>query len=162
MKISIIVAKAQNNTIGKLNKLLWHLPKDFQYFKKITSGHHIAMGRKTYESIGKPLPNRVSIIISGNQTYHLPKGCLMAHSLQQAIQIAQQNQEQELFIIGGGMIYSEAIQYADRLYITEVHANLQGDTFFPQLSDRWSEISRQKHQADHKHAFDFDFVIYEK
>ncbi len=161
MKISIIVAKAQNHVIGKANQLLWHLPKDFQYFKKVTSGHYILMGRKTYESIGRPLPNRVSLVVSRNPMYAL-EGGLVVHSIENALEIAQKNQEKELFVIGGGKIYAQMLSQADRLYVTEVQTDIQGDTFFPPISEIWKEISRERHFADARHPFDFDFVVYEK
>lgn len=157
----MIVAKAQNNAIGKANQLPWHLPKDFQYFKKITSGHHILMGRKTYESIGKPLPNRISLVVSRNPNYHL-EGVHVVSSIKKALEIAHKNQEKELFVIGGGKIYAEMLPQANRLYVTEVHTEIQGDTFFPNIPETWAEISREKHSTDAKHRFDFDFVIYEK
>ncbi len=161
MKISLIVAKSRNNAIGRNNQLLWHLPKDLKHFKKLTSGHHIIMGRKTYESIGRPLPNRVSIVITRNLEYQL-EGCLVVNSPQEALQIAKQNTENELFIIGGEEIYRILLPHTHRLYITEVHTEIDGDAFFPQLSDDWREIKRQAHLADEKHHFDFDFVVYEK
>ncbi len=154
MIISIIVAKAKNNAIGKDNQLLWHISEDLKHFKEITSGHSIIMGRKTYESIGRPLPNRRNIIISRKIT-DAPTGTEIAKSLEHAIMMCEG--EEEIFITGGGQIYKEAIDIADRLYITEVDGEPEADTFFPSIEndDSWKECFREKHEG-------FCFINYER
>ena len=162
MKTSIIVAIAQNNAIGKDNQLLWHLPADLKYFRQLTTNHHIVMGRKTYESIGKPLPNRTTVIITRDVNYSA-EGCLVVHSLAEAIQVCKANQETEAFIIGGGEIYTQSIDMADVIYLTEVKAMVDADVFFPRIDySKFKETFREAHHKDEKHAFDFDFVTLEK
>jgi dihydrofolate reductase len=159
MVLSIIVAVAQNRAIGKENQLLWHISEDLRYFKQITSGHTVIMGRKTFESIGKPLPNRTNIVIS--RTLTPANNLSVAKNLNAAI--AQCQNETEVFIIGGGSIYREALPLAHRLYLTEVHADYEGDTFFPEIDrTQWKEISRQDfpHGATFPHPF--SFVVYER
>lgn len=159
-KVSIIVAVANNGVIGKDNQLIWHLPADLKYFKNLTTGHHIIMGRKTFESIGKPLPNRTSIIITSNKNYH-QEGCLVANSLEEAI--AKVKYDEELFIIGGGTIYEQALPIADKLYVTEVHANIEGDVFFPEIhSNIWEKTSEEKHEANEKNKHNYSFCQYIK
>lgn len=125
--ISIIAAISQNLVLGKDNKLLWHIPEDFARFKKITSGHPVIMGRKTFESIGKPLSNRTNIIITRDENYKT-EGCLVVHSLEEAIKLAN---GKKIFIIGGGQIYKQAISLADKLYLTVIKKDFSGDTYFP-------------------------------
>ncbi|MEN7546731.1 dihydrofolate reductase [Rapidithrix thailandica] len=163
MTISIIVAKAQNNIIGNNNQLLWHLPNDLKFFKKTTSGHAIIMGRKTFESIGRPLPNRTNIIIT-RQTSYQPEGCIVKHSLKEAIEYAtEQVQEENLFIIGGGTIYREALPLADKLYITEVHETFDGDTTFPALdTHEWQELSREDYPEDTKNQYPHSIISYQR
>ncbi|MEY3416785.1 MAG: hypothetical protein RL711_412 [Bacteroidota bacterium] len=160
MITSIIVAFAQNRAIGKDNQLLWHLPADLKYFRQLTTHHHIVMGRKTYESIGKPLPNRTTVIITRDQHYEAA-GCLVVHSLAKALEICRENQETEAFIIGGGEIYAQSLVLADKLYVTEVKAEVPGDVFFPAIDGTmFKETWREPHFKDEKHAFDFDFVTF--
>lgn len=128
MKVSIIVAAACNYVIGKDNKMLWHLPEDLQRFKKITTGHHIIMGRKTFESIGKPLPNRTSIIVTRQEDYKA-EGCIVVHSLKDAIKAVKN--DDECFIIGGGEIFEQAIPLANKLYYSQINKFFDGDAFFP-------------------------------
>jgi dihydrofolate reductase len=162
MKVSLIVAVAENGVIGKNNELPWRLSADLKHFKQITTGHHIIMGRKTFESIGKPLPNRISIIIT-RQADYTQAGCLVANSIEQAVELAKQNEETEAFIIGGGQIYDSSLELADEIYFTRVHAEIDGDAFFPKLdSEKWIEISREKHDADEKNQFDYSFVEMKK
>lgn len=132
MIISIIVAIAENNAIGKNNELLWHLSGDLKKFKQITTGHTIIMGRKTFESIGKPLPNRRSIVITRNSNYQVPEGVIVAQSLEDAFSYCYA--EKEVFVIGGGQIYKTALPLADKLYLTTVHKNFDADTFFPEIN----------------------------
>ena len=143
MKISIVVAVAEKNVIGAKNKLPWYLSADLRRFKELTSGHHIIMGRKTYESIGKPLPNRTNIVITRNKNYKA-EGCIVAHSLEEALKAAKENKETEAFIIGGAEIFKEALPIADKIYLTKIHKNFEGDTFFPTIdNNHWIEISKE-------------------
>lgn len=160
MIISIIVAVAKNNVIGNNNGLIWHLPVDLKYFKEKTSGHHIIMGRKNYESIGKPLPNRTSIIITREKNYRAD-GCIIVNSLEQAV--GKVKNDPEPFIIGGGQIYSQAIDIANRLYITKIHADFEGDTFFPHIDpDIWQVISKSDTTIpDNKNKHACTFLVYE-
>ncbi len=155
---SIIVAKAQNNAIGKDNQLLWHLPQDMQHFKQKTMGHHMIMGRKTFESIGKPLPGREIIVVTRNPDYHAP-GCKTVASIEEALAWAEQAGEAEVLIAGGEQIYRAMLPLADKIYLTEVKATLEGDTFFPELTpNEWVETQRTAHPADEKHVYAYDFV----
>jgi dihydrofolate reductase len=163
------VAIAENDVIGSNNKLLWHLPADLKYFRQLTTNNIIVMGRKTYESIGKPLPNRTNIVISRNAEYAL-EGCFTVTSVEKAIEKAAelfvQNEttnSQKIFIIGGAQIYKLSMPLADKLYVTEVKAHFEGDTFFdPILKSDWKEISRIAHNADEKNNYKYDFVVYQR
>lgn len=160
--ITIIAAIAKNNALGKNNDLIWHLPADLKRFKKITSGHHILMGRNTFESIGKPLPNRTTIIITRNKDY-FKDGCLIANSLEEAIESA--NDDAEIYVIGGAQIYKYAIEnnLIDALDITLVHHQFEADAFFPEIDAKiWKEVSREDFKADEKNKFDYSFVSYRK
>lgn len=160
MKISFIVAKSENNVIGINNKLPWHLKADLQNFKKITTGHHILMGRKTFESIGKALPGRVSLVISSEPRANDDQ-VLWFTSIFRAIKQAERNGETELFIIGGEKIFKYALSLVDRIYLTEVKGNVKGDVHFPQLSMKnWKTVSEQhfSKDADNDHAFDFKIL----
>ncbi len=156
MKTTIIAAIANNNALGKDNQLIWHLSADLKRFKKLTTGHHIIMGRNTFESIGKPLPNRTTIIITRNKNYK-QEGCLIAHSLDQAIEMVKNDNSP--FIIGGAQIYKEAIEIVDNLDITFVHHDFEADVFFPKIDMKiWKEIARETFKADDKNKFDYSFV----
>jgi len=160
MMISIIVAVAENNVIGKDNKLIWHLPKDLKHFKETTTGHFIIMGRKTFESNGRPLPNRTNVIITKDKNYQA-EGCVILHSLQDAINIAKN--DSEVFIIGGGEIYKQAMPIADRIYLTKVHHLFDGDTFFPEINMKdWTEVSRKDFESDEKNKYAFSILILER
>jgi dihydrofolate reductase len=165
MKISLIAALAQNRTIGKNNDLPWHLPDDMKYFMQTTKGHHCIMGRKNYDSIPakfKPLPNRTNIVVTHQKDFVAPD-CIVVNSIDAALKISRDNNEQETFVIGGAEIYKQSLVYADRLYLTEIKAEIQGDTFFPAFDHHeWKEVSRIRHAADEKHKYAFDFVVYEK
>lgn len=161
MKISIIAAVSQNGIIGNNNSLIWHLPADLQFFKKKTTGHTIIMGRNTFESIGggRPLPNRISIIISRNVDYKVPEGCLIAHSLDAAIALAKH--ETELFICGGEQIYALALPIASYMYLTRIHHSFEGDTRFPEFNKmQWQCKESIRHQADEKNKYDYSFELY--
>ncbi|WP_291787128.1 dihydrofolate reductase [Cecembia sp.] len=163
MKISIIVAKAKNDVIGKDNELIWKLSSDLKLFKKLTTGHHIIMGRKTYESVGRPLPNRTSVVVTRNKEYSLPEGHIVAHSLKEAIQVCIGKQLSQVFIIGGAEIYKEALPIADELFITHVDASPEGDAFFPCIdTDIWHAISTEHYEKDKNNQYSFDFVIYKR
>ncbi len=162
MKLSIIVAAATNGVIGHNNQLIWYLPEDLKMFKRRTTGHVIIMGRKTFESIGKPLPNRTTIIISRNPEYRV-EGCITVGSLEEAIAQAQQIEPSEAFVIGGAEIYRLALPLADIVYLTEVLQSFEGDAFFPSLEPTvWQEIERTDFEIDEKHAVPFSFVTYHK
>ena len=155
MRISMIVAKSMNHVIGLNNKLPWHLKGDLQNFKKLTTGHHMIMGRKTFESLGKPLPGRMHLVVS-NDPKEASENVLWFNSLLRAMKHAERQGESEVFIIGGAQIYKAALTLIDRLYLTEVHAEVQGDTFFPSLSlKNWNVISetRCEKDADNEHAY---------
>jgi dihydrofolate reductase len=156
--ITIIAAVAENNALGKNNQLLWHLPDDFKRFKTLTTGHHIIMGRKTFESFPKPLPNRTHVIITRQKNYH-PEGCIVVDSLEKAIAVCPK--EVELFIIGGGEIYNQSIEIAHKLDITKVNHTFEADTFFPKIDlDIWELTSAAFHPKDENHLYDFSFQTF--
>lgn len=161
---SIIVARADNNVIGKDNGLIWHMPHDLRFFKETTSGHYVIMGRKSYEAINKPLPNRLNIIITRNQNYYI-ENCLVLHSLQEALELGQQQKQTEVFILGGGEIYRQALDQGvvDRIYLTEIKESFKGDTYFPTLDmSEWQETHREEFKADHQNPHDYAFVTLER
>lgn len=152
---SIIVARAQNGVIGKDNQLIWHMPRDLKHFKQTTSGHFVLMGRKSYESLGKPLPNRLNIIITRNPDYRA-EGCLVVHSLEEALAISGKQNQQEVFILGGGTIYKQALDegLVDKIYLTEIKHSFEGDTYFPELDkNAWQEVDRQEYAADEDNPY---------
>jgi len=156
--ITLIAAVAENNALGKDNQLLWHLPDDFKRFKNITSGFHIIMGRKTFESFPKPLPNRTHVIITRQKDY-CPDGCIVVNSLEEAIKSCPK--DEEIFIIGGGEIYTQSMDIAHKIDITRVHHSFEADTFFPSIDlDKWELIFEEYHPKDGKHEFDFSFQTY--
>lgn len=158
MQISIIVAVAKNNVIGKDNSLIWYLPADLQHFKRLTMGCPIIMGRKTFESIGKALPGRTSVIVTRNKTFHA-ENCVTVHSLEEALEKVQSHKE--VFIIGGADIYRQALEKADKLYLTKVHESFDGDTFFPEIDmAAWQLIEEKKMQADDKNKYSYSFLTY--
>lgn len=158
--ITIIAAIGKNNELGKDNDLIWHLPNDLKRFKKVTAGHHVIMGRKTYESLGRPLPNRANIIITRNLDFKA-NGCVIVHSLEEAIEAAKEDTNP--YILGGAEIYKQAMQIADSLDLTHVDAVLDADAFFPEIDKkRWTEIAREDHFKDDKHQYDYSFVTYKK
>jgi len=165
MKISMIVARAQNGAIGKDNDMIWHLPDDMQYFKDQTRNHHILMGRKNFDSLPKvfrPLKHRVNLVVTRNKDWQYD-GTQVFHDVESAIDYARGNNEEELFVIGGGEIYKLCLPYADQLYITEVYAEFEADAYFPDVDlSQWEEVSRKKHAKDEKHQYAFDFVVYQR
>lgn len=166
MKVSLIVAVAENGVIGKDNDLIWDLPKDMSFFKKTTMEHHVIMGRKNFESIPerfRPLPNRTNVVITRQSNYQA-EGCVVVNSLEAALEVAKYNGDKEPFIIGGGQIYKLALErnMIDKIYLTKVHDTFQGDTFFPELSEEWKEVDRKDHKKDENHDCDFSIITYEK
>lgn len=157
--ISLIVAKAHNNVIGSKNDLPWYLPADLRHFKEVTTGHTVVMGRTTFNSIvsrlGKPLPNRQNVVITRDEDFSHHEVAVI-HSIHEIKELG------DVFIIGGAEIYRQTVDMADRLYITEVAADIEGDTYFPVLSASWQEISRESHTADEKNQYNYDFVVYER
>jgi len=160
-KISIIVAVAQNNAIGKNNQLLWHLSDDLKRFKLLTTGHTIIMGKKTFESLPiKPLPKRRSIVITDKKD-EVIDGCIMAYSIGEAIEKA--DPQNENFIIGGGSIYSQFLPIADKLYLTVVHKDFEADTFFPEIDfEEWEEIEKAEKMTDKKNDLTYSYLIYRR
>lgn len=161
MIISLIVVVDNNNAIGYQNQLLTHLPADLKYFKGITTGHHIVMGRKTYESIGKPLPNRINVVISRDTDLQL-EGCIVVQSLNEAIALAGKAGETELMITGGGVIFEQALTIAHKIYLTRIFHTFEADTYFPQLGPEWEQTKDDKHEADEKNLYPFSFQVYER
>lgn len=152
--VSIVVATAANGVIGNDNDLIWHLPADLKHFKAVTSGSSIVMGRKTFESIGRPLPKRENIIIT-RQVDLTIEGCLVVNSLEEAI---DQAESEEVFIIGGGEIYKQAIELADKIYLTKIHQDFEGDTVFPEIGDNWEVISERVGELDEKNKLPHSFM----
>jgi dihydrofolate reductase len=162
MIISAILATSNNSVIGKDNEIPWYLPADFAYFKRTTLNHHIIMGRNCYESIGRPLPKRTNIIVTRNPFY-IATGCITVHSIAEGLTMAEQNGENEVFIIGGGEIYQQSLHLLDKLYVTEVDLNTEGSVFFPKIDNTiWKLTSEDKHIKDEKNEYDYTFKVYER
>ncbi len=164
MILSFIVAVSDNNAIGKHNKLPWHLPEDLKFFKRTTMGKPMIMGRKTFESLGKHLPGRLNIVLSGNPHLNLPEGVLLFSDLGKAMERMQQEKVDEGFIIGGGQIFEAAMPFADRMYITRVHTTIEGaDAFFPAIDHtHWKLTSKEVHHVDDYHKYPFAFEQYDR
>ncbi len=167
MIVSAIAAVAENGTIGKDGDLPWSLPDDMRFFQRTTRGHHIITGRKNYESIPpkyRPLKDRVNVVVTRERGYQAP-GAVVVHSLEEALHVAHVAGEGEVFIIGGGQIYREALekQLVQRLYLTRVHTHVEGDTRFPEVApQQWREVAREEHPADERHAYAFTFLTLER
>jgi dihydrofolate reductase len=166
MKISMVVAASTNNAIGLKGKLLWNLPKDTKFFKDITRGHHVLMGRKSWEALPdgyRPLPGRVNIVVTRQNNFRA-EGCVTVKGIDEGIEFARKSGEEELMIIGGGEIYKQALAKTDRIYLTRVHHSFtEADAFFPELpGNEWKEVSVVSNQADEKHKYAFDFVVLER
>lgn len=162
MKITHVVAMADNRVIGRDNAIPWHLPDDMKHFRDVTVARPIIMGRKTFESIGRALPDRRNIVISRQEDYEA-LGCDVVHSLEEAIELAEKDGTEEIVIIGGAQIYENSLSLADRLYLTIVHGDFDGDAYYPEiLEERWREVDREEHPADDKHAYAFTFVTYDR
>ncbi|MEL0651368.1 dihydrofolate reductase [Algibacter sp. TI.3.09] len=160
-ELTIIVAAAENDAIGKGNKLIWHLSDDLKRFKSLTNGHHIIMGRKTFESFPKPLPNRTHVVITRQTDYKAPDGVILVNSLEEAIKASKSDAQP--YIIGGGEIYKQAMEVADKIELTRVHESFDADTFFPEVdSSIWKETAHKFHNKDDKHDYEFTFLTYER
>ena len=159
--LTIIVAVSENQVIGKDNDLIWKLSLDLKRFKSLTSGHHIIMGRKTFESFPKPLPNRTHVVITRQKDYKAPEGVIIVNSLEKAIQASKSDSSP--YIIGGGEIYKQSLPYASVIELTRVHGIFDGDTYFPEIDlDQWKVIKREFISKDENHAYDFSFITYKK
>jgi dihydrofolate reductase len=159
MIISIVVAISENHVIGKDNKLLWYLPNDLKHFKDITTGHTVIMGRKTYESVGKPLPKRRNVIITRQDI--AIEGCEVANSIETALALSKD--EEEVFIVGGAEIYKQSLHLTNRIYLTIVHKEFDGDSFFPEINkNEWNEVYREDYQPDEKNSLPYSFITYER
>lgn len=163
MQISTIVGFGNNQEIGKNNDIPWYLPADLKYFKKITSGHPIIMGRKCFDSIGRALPNRTNIIVSRNPEFYV-ENCILTHSIDAALLVAEQSGAEEAFIIGGGQIYQKGLALSSKLYVTEIDIDISdADIFFPPINyDHWKLLQEEKHLKDEKNAYDYCFKVYQK
>ena len=160
--LSLIVAAAENNVIGKDNQLIWHLSDDLKRFKKLTSGHHIIMGRKTFESFPKPLPNRTHVVITRQKNYKAPKGVIVVHNMKEAVSVATLS-DANPYVIGGGEIYKQAFPFATKIELTRVHHEFEGDTYFPEIDTKdWKETANEFHPKDNKHEYEFSFITYER
>jgi dihydrofolate reductase len=158
--IVMIAAVAENNALGKNNKLVWHLPNDFKRFKELTTGHYIIMGRKTFESFPKPLPNRTHVVISRQSNYQ-PEGCIVVNSIENAINVCPKNET--IYIIGGGEIYSQALPYSDMIEITKVHGQFEADAFFPEIKEEEWELTQVKYNTkDERHLYDYTYQTFVK
>lgn len=166
MQLALIVAQSDNRVIGRNNALPWHLPEDLKYFKSVTMGKVIIMGRKTYESIGRPLPGRTNLVVSRDPDYRA-EGITVVNSLVQAVEQAEAvsaiNGEEEALIIGGANLYEQALPQVQRLYLTQVHHQVNGDAFFPELEmDQWQQLSRQDFPAVEPNPYDYSFIVLER
>jgi dihydrofolate reductase len=162
MLVSVIVATAKNNVIGKDNQIPWYLPADLAYFKRTTLDHHIIMGRNCFRSIGRPLPKRTNIVVTRDPFFRAD-GVLVAHSVEEALGMAFDNGEHEAFIIGGGAIYRETQDLWDKIYLTEVDLEVEGDVFFPEINpSEWYETWRERHEPDEKNKWAYTFRILER
>ncbi len=160
--ISIIVAAAENNAIGKNNQLLWNLPNDLKFFKNTTWGFPVIMGRKTFESVNKPLPGRTNIVVTNKPDWAAPT-VITAATIEDGISKAATTNSKQVFILGGGEIYKQSMDLADEIYITRVHAELEGDTFFPEIAaDKWALFSNEDFEIDEKHAYAYSFQLWKK
>lgn len=162
MKISLIAAATENNVIGKDNDLPWKLPDDMRFFVRTTKGHHILMGRQNFEATNKLLPNRTNIIITRQADYSF-EGAVVFHSIEEGIRFAEEKGETELMIIGGGEIFKQTLSIADRIYLTRIHAEIEGDTYFPEIDMKnWKIVSEEEHPIDERHLYSFTFYTLDR
>ncbi len=160
MTLAIIVATDKQGLIGKNNTLPWRLSADLRYFRRVTMGNAIIMGRRTHQSIGKALPGRKNIVVSANSNYHA-QGCTVIHSMADALQVCKSTRE--VFIIGGASLYQQLLPHIDKLYLTLVHTKLKGDSYFPQWDKaKWRQLSREDHLADSNNNYDYSFIVYQR
>lgn len=158
--LTMIAAAAENNALGKDNDLVWHLPDDFKRFKRLTSGHHIIMGRKTFESFPKLLPDRTHVIITRQEDYS-PEGTIVVNSIEEAIRVSKL--DEQAFIIGGGEIYKMGMEHAEKIELTRVHGEFDADTYFPEINeDEWKLVKEQFHEKDERHDHSFTYLTYER
>ena len=158
--LTMIAAAAENNALGKDNELVWHLPDDFKRFKRLTSGHHIIMGRKTFESFPELLPDRTHVIITRKDDYQ-PDGAIVVHSMEEAIRVSKL--DDQAFIIGGGEIYKMGLEHAEKIELTRVHGEFDADTYFPEIDkEKWKIVKDQFHDKDEKHDYSFTYLTYER
>ncbi|MBR9919838.1 MAG: dihydrofolate reductase [Bacteroidetes bacterium] len=162
MRISAIVAAGKNNVIGKDNEIPWYLPNDLKYFKRTTLNHHVIMGRKSFESIGRPLPKRTNVVITRN-AFFTASGVQVVHSIDEALHNAVNQGEHEAFIIGGGEIYKQSMPFWDRVYLTRVNIEMEGDAYFPELDPKeWKLVSEDPQQTDEKNELEHSFQVWER
>jgi len=163
MRLSMIAALTANNVIGRDNGLPWHLGTDLKRFKALTMGHHLIMGRRTYESVGKPLPGRINVVITHDVNY-AAEGVTVVHSLEDAIRIAVDAGDPEPFIAGGAVVFEQGLHRADRMYLTRIHADIEGDTYFPDFDDvsEWQLTDSEHFDADEKNDYPFSFLTYDR
>ena len=162
MKLSLIVAAAENGVIGKDGKMPWRLPAESAYFRQTTLGHPVITGRKNYEAMGRPLPDRLNVVITRQPGYEVPSGVMVVHSLEEALKLPQVKAANEVFVIGGQQIYEQAMSQADKLYLTIVHANISGDTFFEYDPNEWKVVRTQKHLSDDENKYAFTVQLLER
>jgi dihydrofolate reductase len=163
MKLSIIAALSTNNVIGRDNGVPWRQSTDMKRYKALTMGHHLITGRKTFESVGRPLPGRITVVVTRHRDYQ-PEGVIVVGSLEEAFRVAEQGGDEEAFINGGAQIYEQSMHRADRMYLTRVHAEIEGDAFFPEFDDvsEWQLVDSEHFDADEKNEFPFSFLTYER
>lgn len=158
--LTIIAAAGENNALGKDNNLVWHLPDDFKRFKKLTSGHHIIMGRKTFDTFPKPLPNRIHVVITRQDNFK-KEGIVVVNSLKRAVELT--TEDPQPFVIGGGEIYKLVMNLADKIELTRVHGTFEADTFFPKIDEnQWKLVSEKFHEKDERHNYAFTYLTYER
>jgi dihydrofolate reductase len=162
MTVSLIVAAAEDGVIGKDGKMPWRLPAESAYFRQMTMGHPVISGRKNYEAMGRPLPDRLNIVITRQTDYQVPEGVMVVNSLNEALSLPQVAKEAEVFIIGGAQIYDEAMPLADKLYLTDVHARIDGDTYFRYDPSQWKMVSSKRHEADADNKYAFTIKVLER
>lgn len=161
MRISLLAAASRNDVIGVRNTLPWHLPADLKYLKRLTHGHAVVMGRKTWDSVGRPLPGRLNVVVTRSNDFTPPDGVIVEHSIDSAL--GRSYECDELFILGGSEIYRQTIDRADRIYLTRIDAEFEGDAFFPPIDEtKWVLASREAHEADEKNNYAYAFEVWEK
>lgn len=154
--IAMVACMSQNRVLGKDNKMPWHLPEELKYFRRVTMGHTIVMGRRTFESIGKPLPGRKNVILTRSSDYH-PEGCEVVHQLEEVLAF-----QEDVYIIGGAKVYKQFLPYADRLYLTIIHEEMEGDAFFPEMGEEWKVVEEQPGITNEQNPHPYTFYTFEK